>query len=96
MALRKVLQEWSDKNAERGLNFDRPLIPFVISDIRIDDDEKQPQVNGTQSQLSESLLGDKETNLTESQADLRRSTGVMRSQRLMSTLSVQETNKLLH
>ena len=40
MALRKFLQEWSDKNAARGLNFDRPPIPSVISDSRIDSAEK--------------------------------------------------------
>ena len=40
MALRKVLKELSDKHAERGLIFDRPPIPFVITDSGIDDSEK--------------------------------------------------------
>ena len=35
-----MLQEIINKNAEKGLIFDRPLIPFVISDIKIDEDKK--------------------------------------------------------
>ena len=40
MALRKVLQTLTDKQAERGLIFDRPPIPFVIAESRLDDSEK--------------------------------------------------------
>ena len=41
MALRKVLRDLSDKSCERGLIFDRPPIPFAITDSGIEDSEKQ-------------------------------------------------------
>ena len=40
MALRKVLQTLTERQAERGLILDRPPIPFVITDSGYDDSDK--------------------------------------------------------